>query len=210
MTEILLAILTLFFIGSTADKGQATFHVCQKVGKETKLFDGDIAFKKTDNGYTYYLKLNEYIRGQNGKELQPKQVLELIVRTGEDKEQLIILDRDQKTYKVTSGESWLHKEFPNGIISGFGIDSTEKEAFLVSKLTDTKFAYFNRLKNGGFIMRVKNRKKGDLVQSITMQADNPGIKEWFKESYIVNITFDIAEKAPEDSLFNIPEGFKKK
>jgi hypothetical protein len=210
MTEILLAILTLFFVGSNADKGQATFHVQQKVGIEIKLFDGDIAFMKTKEGYTYYLKINEYVRGENGKDLQSKQVLEWIVRTGEEKEPLIILDRVQKTYKATSGEQWFHRDFPKGIISGFGIDSAEKDAFLVSKLTDVKFAYFNRLDNGGFMMRVKNRNKNDLVQSLTMQADNPGKKEWFKEAYVVNVTFEIADKAPDDSIFEIPNGFQKK
>jgi hypothetical protein len=208
MTEMLIGLLTLFFIGSTSERGQATFHVQQKVGEEIKIFDGKVAFKIIDGKTSYYLCVNEYLRADDGT-LKSAPAAELIVRTNDDKEPLIVLNRAAKTYRASATEVWAFKEFPSGIIAGFGIDKTERNGFLTTQVAENRYAYFNRLDNGGFLMRVRDRNHGDLVQSISMQAEKPRDREWFKKPYIVNVTFDISDKTPEDSLFEIPDGFKK-
>lgn len=95
MTEYLMAILLLFFVGSTNDRGQATFHVQQKVGDEVKVFDGTIAFATFDGSISYYLQVNEHVRAEDGT-FKAAPAAELIVHTGNPNEPMILLDRAKK------------------------------------------------------------------------------------------------------------------
>ena len=208
MTEYLIGILLLFFVGSTSDRGQATFHVQQKVGEEVKLFDGKIAFATFDGSISYYLQINEQVRADDGT-LKSTPAAELIVRTGNPDEPMIYVDRLKKIYRVTNTEQWAYKDFPNGIIDGFGINKADDNAFLTQEVAQQRLGSFNRLKNGGFLMRVRNMSQGNLLQSISVQADKPGEREWFKGPYVVNVVFDISEDKPDDSLFAVPAGFEK-
>lgn len=95
MTEYLMAILLLFFVGSTNDRGQATFHVQQKVADEVKVFDGTIAFATFDGSISYYLQVNEHVRAEDGT-FKAAPAAELIVHTGNPNEPMILLDRAKK------------------------------------------------------------------------------------------------------------------
>ena len=208
MTEYLMAILLLFFVGSTNDRGQATFHVQQQVGDEVKVFDGAIAFATFDGSISYYLQVNEHVRAEDGV-IKPTPVAEVIVHTGNPNEPMILLDRAKKTSRRTAADQWAHKDFPAGIITGFGINEKDDDAFLAQEVAEQRHATFNRLSNGGFLLRIRDKSRGNLLQSVSVQADKPGQREWFKEPYIVNVVFAISEEMPDDSLFAVPDGFEE-
>jgi hypothetical protein len=208
MTEYLIGILLLFCAGGTGDRGQATFHVQQQVGDEVKVFDGTIVFATCDGGISYYLQINEHIRAEDGT-VKATPAAELIVRTGNPDEPMILVDRVTKTYRTTATEQWAYKDFPAGIVGAIGLDKGDESPFLEQEVAQQRVGSFNRLENGGFLLRVRDTSRGDLLRSITVQADTPGEREWFKKPYVVNVVFDISAEGPDESLFAVPDGFAK-